>query len=130
MFSLLIIELPLNGHLRSAVKGPWLFPSEFAAENALFRYVVNHVLVTCLDDFLEAAPSLNLPDWACSLDLDKKSKVMKAEAAGQEDPLNGLNRDERQRVINWYFNLISGNLREAYFSIKVHVRPYDLNTDA
>jgi hypothetical protein len=130
MFSLIIVEMPLRGSVKSALKGPWLFPSEYAAENALFRRVVENMMVTCVDDFLESAPDLDLPEWVYCLGIDEDGNSLGVPMADLEIRLDALKREEKKRVVDWYFNLINGNLCEAYYEIKTHVRPYDTSTFA
>lgn len=127
MFSLIIVEMPLRGQVKNALKGPWLFPSEYAAENALYNRVVENMMVTCLDDFLESAPDLELPEWAYSLGVDEDGNDLGVPMADLEVRLGALKREEKKRVVDWYFDLINGNLMEAYYEIRAHVRPYETN---
>ena len=130
MFSLIIVEMPLRGQVKNALKGPWLFPSEYAAENALFKRVVENMMVTCVEDFLDSAEDLELPEWAYSLGVDEDGNDLGAPMADLEVRLDALKREEKKRVVDWYFSLIDGNLMEAYYEIKAHVRPYDTETIA
>lgn len=124
MFSLIIVEMPKRGRVRSAIKGPWIYPSEFSAYRSLFKYVIRNVAVAYMDEFLGSVDDTRLPEWAYTCDRDESGDLIGEGIADLEVRLDSLEIDEMKRVINWYFDLIEGSLQEAFYEIKAHVRPY------
>lgn len=124
MFSLLIVELPLRGSAKEGIKGPWLFPSEYAAESALFKRVCEEISVCYRNDFLEAAPNLELPDWVYSVGTDDEGWELEPPAGDLECRLEALNREEKRAVVDWYFSLMNDSMTQAFYRIRAHVQPY------
>lgn len=106
LFTLVFSERPTDAGAEAALNGPYLFETRAEAYEELWKYVSARVPVCCADPFFEEAESFGL-------ELDE-------DATDITPILESTTPEQREAIIDWYFEFADDDDTEAFYEITEH----------
>ncbi|WP_372997559.1 hypothetical protein [Marinobacter sp.] len=106
LFTLVFFDRSRDSDAEAAMNGPYLFQTRAEALETLWTYVQGRILACCADPLFEDAESLGL------------------EIDNEEDDITPIlaaaNAEQREAIIDWYFEYSDDDETEAFYEITEH----------
>lgn len=111
LYTLTICERSLKARAQQSLIGPFLFARKENAMDCLIEYVSRRIQDTCLDCFIEELDQFGLNiNPAIKRDLLTHLIVL-------------LTQEQRQHIIDWYFEHIDSDTFEGFYKMDAHAFP-------
>lgn len=114
LFTLVFFDHSRDSDAEAAMNGPHLFQTRAEALETLWTYVKSRIPACCADPFFDEAESLGLE--------------IEDEAEDITPILESANAQQREAIIDWYFEFSDDEDTEAFYEITEHT-PSTLEAD-
>ena len=109
LFTLVFFDRSRDSDAGVAMNGPYLFQTRAEALESLWNYVSGRIPACCADPFFEDAESLGL-------EIDDEDD----EDDDITPILESANAEQRESIIDWYFEYSDDDETEAFYEITEH----------
>lgn len=106
LFTLIYCERPNDAGAEATLNGPFIYETRDQALQIVWDYVAGRIPACCADPFFEEAETLGL-----EVDEDESDITPILESATPE---------QREAIIDWYFDYANDDDTEAYYEITEH----------
>ena len=114
-FTLVYAERPATSDANRCLNGVFLYNNRGDAVSELYSYVEGRIIDAYVDAFIESADSLGINIFEHMENNDEPASPEEV-----QNLLSSINSEQKESVINWYFDLANDECCEAFYQLKTH----------